>query len=356
MSLIRQPTVAIAMLLAMLALALIATSGSAGAAIANLTISAPAASDRVAGRVDARYDVQFTTNVANPATQVIVTFPVGYTIGASATVRDTAGNANRVTLNGVTNVQVSSVTTNPGSRQITINLLSGTPLHGGWNGFRINTGVTNPPVSGVTGPIAVSTNAAGEVASGVVTTITPGALANAAVTPQSAGTGVTGNVVLSFTTANPLPTNGRIVVTFPAGFVLNNGAVTQVVADNIAEAVTIAVSSQTANVQLLGGGTGKAGGAPVTLTLSNVRNPLTAGTTSTFAVSTRTATGVVIDSANAPGAAIGAVAQPGGAPGQGDRVTVCPNGRYITIARAAAERAAWRDPGHPQFARLNRCP
>jgi hypothetical protein len=352
---IRKPASLASLLIGLLALGLVVSAESAHASIFNLGISTPTAADSAAGRVDARYDLQFTTNVANAATQITVTFPAGYTIAGAATIRDTAGNANRITLNGVTNIPVAAVTTNPAARQVTIHLSSATALHTGSNGFRIQTGVTNPGVSGVTGLITVVTNATGEQASGASVNITPGALTALSVTPQSLAIGHTGNVTVAFTTANVLPTNGRIAVTFPAGFVLNSNGQTLVLSTNLSEAVTRSISGQTVLLHLQGGGPGKSAGALVTMTLSNVRNPQVAGTTGTFAISTQTSAGTVIDTGNASGVQIGTAVHPGG-PSKVDRVSVCHNGRIITIAAPAAKNAAWRSPGHPQFAKLNRCP
>src|SRR6266568_3609135 len=117
-------------------------------------------------------------------------------------------------------------------------------------------------------------------------TITAGALSSVAVTPASLTAGATGNVTISFTNSNAWPANGKLVVTFPAGFdvsAVTAGAITG--ADGTA---TAAVAGQTVTVTRAGGATTTGGGTAVSITLGGTRNPQVSGTTGTFSLSTAT--------------------------------------------------------------------
>jgi hypothetical protein len=320
------------MLAAMVLLALGWARAEGAVAISGVT--APTSADLVAGKTDARYNIAFTTNLAATATEITVTFPAGYTVGGTATIQDAAGNAGKATLNGVHNVTVAGVTTVPASRQVRVHLVAPTALNGGNNVFRILTGVTNPPVSGTTGAIMVTTNAAGEVPAGTSVAITPGALTNTAVSLQSSNPGATGNLTVSLRTANPVAATGQIRFELPAGFQLNSGATTLVVADTIPGSVAISSSGQVVTVHRVGDGGTIAGGTNLSFTLSNVRNPLTNGNTGSFGLRTQTDVAIVVDQATISGVRIGATGKIGA---QGaHKVTICHKGKVtISIAQAA---------------------
>jgi len=141
-------------------------------------------------------------------------------------------------------------------------------------------------------------------------TITSAAIGSgtASVTPASLVVGVTGNVTASFTNVNAIPADGKVVITFPVGFILpatgnytatkNSGGL-----DGI---LTPTTSSQTITITRSGGSSTAAGAQSITL--SNIQNPSAAGTTGTYSLQTQSSAGYIIDNAsNITGSTIVAV-------------------------------------------------
>lgn len=169
------------------------------------------------------------------------------------------------------------------------------------------TGVVNPPTAGPTAsfPIATSTRAGDQIDTGTAPgiTITAGAITGGQVTPASLLTAATGNVGVAFTTADAIPANGRIVVTFPAGFNVA-GASGATPGTGIDGTLAVTTSGQSVILTRSGGTDAAAGG--LDLTIAGITNPAYMGTTGTFGI--RTESGAAgfpdIDSGTAPGVEI----------------------------------------------------
>ena len=125
-----------------------------------LTITAITPVNDVAGAVNAAYDISYSTPTSGSTSSIIVVFPAGYTIGATATVQNAAGTAGKITNNG-TDENPATVSTNPGTRTVTVSF-GPSALSANSTFFRIVTGITNPTSAGVTGTFSITTNAPGE--------------------------------------------------------------------------------------------------------------------------------------------------------------------------------------------------
>ncbi len=131
--------------------------------------------------------------------------------------------------------------------------------------------------------------------------VAAGSLTSVSVTPTLSAAGAVGTVTIIFTTHNKWPADGSVVVDFPAGFDAS-GATFQstTAAGTLTVTPTGKLSLKLARV------TGTETGLPATVTivLANVKNPQVAGTTGSFAVSTKTATPRSIDTGTGPGFAV----------------------------------------------------
>ena len=119
-----------------------------------------------------------------------------------------------------------------------------------------------------------------------------GTLTSTDVAPYGAPTplaGTSGNCVISFTTVNPIPADGKIVVTFPSGFAFDSGGTTAVSGTPTGLDGLFAVGKAGQVVTITrSNGTQAAAGAK-TITLSYVQNPTAKGSTGTYAIQTNTA-------------------------------------------------------------------
>jgi len=116
-----------------------------------------------------------------------------------------------------------------------------------------------------------------------------GALSSTRVVPESLLAGAVGDVHVAFTIANPLPSNGQIVVTFPDGFLLNAVADTGLGEDgaNFDGQAAVTVEEQNVIIARSGGGSEIGAGTEIRLELSNIQNPSVPGYTGVYAVKTR---------------------------------------------------------------------
>jgi len=120
-----------------------------------------------------------------------------------------------------------------------------------------------------------------------------GAISSATVTPASLVAVVKGDAVLAFTTASALPSDGKIVVTFPSGFDLTTVASGATSVTGIDGALATTVNGQIVTITRSGGASFPAG-AITDLTLKNVGNPA-AGATGTFTITTTSSADAAID-------------------------------------------------------------
>ena len=121
-----------------------------------------------------------------------------------------------------------------------------------------------------------------------------GVLSNANVAPASLVAGASGNVNVTFTMANPLPANGKVVITFPSGFDVSTNEISATSSDVDGTFYEATVAGQVLTFERENDGTAEPAGA-ITITLTNVTNPSVSGATGTFTITTTTAAGAVID-------------------------------------------------------------
>jgi len=129
-------------------------------------------------------------------------------------------------------------------------------------------------------------------------TFTAGALASTNIEPADLHQNAAGNVVVSFTTANWIPSNGKIVLTFPtslgSGFTFNSGGTTAATSATFDGSLAVSISS---NVLTLTRslGTDATGGSVESITLSHIQNPSAVGSTGTYSIVTKTSDSSTID-------------------------------------------------------------
>ncbi len=164
------------------------------------------------------------------------------------------------------------------------------------------TGVRNPMVSGSTGTYSIEVldeSTPGAVVSAetavAADTITNGVLTATDIIPENLVVSSTQMHTITFTTANPIPGDGRVVVTYPAGFdtTLANSATC------VGMNGSILTTTSTGQVILTRtGGSTTASVQAVECLVKDIRNRNTAGASGVYNVTTTNALGVVIDAAN----------------------------------------------------------
>ena len=122
-----------------------------------------------------------------------------------------------------------------------------------------------------------------------------GDLTGTNVQPESLVAGAVGNVDVTFTLANALPADGKIVITLPAGFTSSGGATAIGLAGTSFDGTeTVTVSGNVITITRSGGSSLNAG-TNITIELTNIKNPATAGSTGTYAIKTTRSDGTIID-------------------------------------------------------------
>jgi hypothetical protein len=160
--------------------------------------------------------------------------------------------------------------------------------------------VCNPTSSQTTATFTVQTrdgsDAVHDEDSSNTEAIGAGNLPNATLTAANAQVSAKTTWTISFNATNAVPGSGDIRVVLPAGFAANaTTSECDVTAPASVTSETANVVSATELVCTLGAGDSVAALAGVSLTLSNLTNPSSAGATGSFTLQTRTAVGAVID-------------------------------------------------------------
>jgi len=176
------------------------------------------------------------------------------------------------------------------------------------------TSIKNPGVSGVPGGLVIlETQTVASVPidrnkNVLAEEISPGILIGASVEARSKSAGAVGVVDVIFTTANPVPADGEIRVTFPDNSDLNGRfQVTGVTLSDGNDSysfnggVTLDVVKSTVYMVRQGDGTVIDAGSEVTLSLSNIKNPTNRGRTDGYDVLTANASQAIIDLGNGVG-------------------------------------------------------
>ena len=248
--------------------------------------------------------VTMTNQTAIPVGgKVAITIPAGYRIGTNG-----LGAGTTATYGGAAPLTGTNTLAFAG-QVVTITHSVGVSVAPGTSTMTLSA-IRNPLVPGATGngSIATSDGAAAPLDSGSATgaTITGGALTAVSVTPASLQTSATGSVPVVFTPANPVPLDGKVRVTFPAGYNLSGVGANATLAGMTGTA-SVGVSGQVVTITR-SGGTASTTGVAKTVTISGVTNPSAAGPTGTYSVATLTAGNVVIDTGTA--AAVTLIAPP----------------------------------------------
>ncbi len=177
-------------------------------------------------------------------------------------------------------------------------------------------GIRNPQYSGSAGSYIVfttsPTDALLDVYEAVPTsTFTAAPMLLASITPVSLLAGATNTVIVSFTNANPIPADGKIIVTFPS---INLGGTLfqfdlSSVGANSASIISgldgsLSVAADNANHMLTitrSGGTAALAGAGKAFSVTGIKNPTISGVTGAYGLETTLNDGAaVIDTGNAP--------------------------------------------------------
>ena len=235
--------------------------------------------------------LQFTTAHAWPLDGTFdVVFPTGFDVSAATFVSATGATGNfTISKSGQTvTLTRSGGTATSGAVTLTIGNVKNPSTSGATGTYtfttRTQTGTVVDSASGITGPA-----------------ITPAGLGSPSVVPASLVAGALGNVDVSFTTLNPIPANGAIDITFPAGFDVSGATFfSQTGSDGT---FTPSVSNQVVKLTR-SAGTATAGAVSVTLHLGTIRNPRVSGSTGTYLVRTLAAGDVPIDTGTAAASTI----------------------------------------------------
>lgn len=239
--------------------------------------------------------VSFTTTSATPLDgKIVVTFPTdlgsgfAFDSGASTAVTSVSG------FDGSLSVSVAS-------NVVTLTRSGGSSSGAGSKSFTL-TNVKNPTSTGSTGAYQIKTTTSGDVTIDDNTavsadTIAAGSISSANVEPVDLTAEASGDVSVSFTTANTIPSDGKIVIIFPTtagSFTFDSGGTTDVSnISGIDGTLTVATSSNTITITRSGGTASTAGSK--SFVLSNIQNPSGNGTTGTYTIRTTDSSDVVID-------------------------------------------------------------
>lgn len=151
-----------------------------------------------------------------------------------------------------------------------------------------------------TGIIAVSSTDSGN---NLNFTFLDSALLAPSVTLADTSATVTTAATISFTTTNPVPANGQIVINFPAGFDISG--ISGASSSDIDGTLSIqSITGQLLVLERTGGTTLSSSSTISDLLVSGIVNPSSAGATGMFQISSRDASNLNIDTGNAPGVTI----------------------------------------------------
>ena len=104
------------------------------------------------------------------------------------------------------------------------------------------------------------------------------------------------NVTVSFITVNPIPANGKIVVTFPSGFGLSSGSTTTVSSENFDGGTNaLSINGQVITITRDNLGTEIGASSGVSVVLTNIKNPSDLGSTGTYSIKTATSGDATIE-------------------------------------------------------------
>ncbi|MES3030876.1 MAG: DUF2341 domain-containing protein [Patescibacteria group bacterium] len=240
--------------------------------------------------------ISFTTTSAIPSDgKIVVTLPTSlgsgfvFDSGGATAITSSSGFDGSLAVSVLGNVATitrsGGSSSSAGAKSITLSHIKNPDLTGSTGTYQIET--TNSINETIEEDDAVDAD-----------TITAGSLTSTNVEPTSLESATTTVLTVSLTTTNPLPANGKIVVTLPTslagGFTFNTGGSTAVGnITGIDGTLSVSISGNVATLTR-SGGTSFAAGA-ISFTLSNVSNPPSSGSTGVYGLKTTNSSTVTID-------------------------------------------------------------
>ena len=214
--------------------------------------------------------------------------PSAYTLSPTATISGTGFATGTVfTVQSLLATTITVAATNPAGGFVTT---GGTALTLTLNGVRLPPNATTGTLGVLDALTTVDAQSAtldtisGSLAFPQLTTAT---FTGMSISLSSTTKGATGIMTVGFTTVNPIPANGVLLVTMPANYTLTTGS--QVVPlVGITPLPTASVTGQL--LTITNGASAVPASTAVSFTVSNITNPATAGAGASFALRTRTAT------------------------------------------------------------------
>ena len=223
--------------------------------------------------------------------KIVTTFPAGYDVSGATTGGTCIGITGTVTLGVVGQVvTLSRDTTSVGvpiSTAVTCSINN----------------IKNPVTTGATGAytLALADSAGTAVSANAAPTsdtITTGLLSSTNVEPDTLVTSANTTQTATFTATNAVPSDGKIVVGFPAGFNLSGVVAGSMVCSGLSGSLSSSFSGTTITA-VRSGGSATTAGAAFTCTMTGITNPASAGTGGTYLIRTTTSADVAIDEATA---------------------------------------------------------
>ncbi|NBQ33217.1 MAG: hypothetical protein EBU21_14925, partial [Proteobacteria bacterium] len=220
---------------------------------------------------------------------VRITFPgapSAYTLSPTAISGTGFATGTVFTVQSLLATTITVAATNPGGGFVTT---GGTALTVTLNGVRLPPNATTGTLGVLDALTTVDAQSAtldtisGSLAFPQLTTAT---FTGMSISLSSTTKGATGIMTVGFTTVNPIPANGVVMVTMPANYTATTGS--QVVALAGFTPANASVAGQL--LTIINGSYSVPASTAVSFTVSNITNPSTAGSGASFALRTRTAT------------------------------------------------------------------
>jgi hypothetical protein len=249
-----------------------------------LTTTNVAPASLIAGAVTLN-TITFTTVTTTPiGAKIRITYPSGFTLQSTST-------ADCTTIAGT---ETTSITGN--IITIQTNITAGEAA--GAESCTL-TGVMNPTVSGSTGVYSIEVldestdnNVVASNLAVTADTITPGTLTATDIAPENLVTSSTQLHTVLFTTVNPIPADGKIIISYNAGFSTTSS--NSATCSGLDGSITTTTSTNQIILTRSGGTTSTAGGS-VECLIRDVRNRQTAGASGFYNVTTTNAAMTAID-------------------------------------------------------------
>ena len=228
--------------------------------------------------------VTVSLTTANPITsdgKIKITFGSGYDVSG-------ANGATCSTMDG-------SFATGVSGQVVTITRSAGSSQSAAAESCTI-AGIRNPQITGSTGTYTITTTNTSDTtidtdAAVTADTITPGVLTSTNVAPATLVAKANGTATVTFTTVNPIPVDGKIKVTFGAGF--NVSGATGGTCSTMDGSFATSVSGQVVTLTRSGGGIQTADSE--SCTIGTVINPTSTGSTGTYTITTTNSADTTID-------------------------------------------------------------